>query len=38
MLDPPNLADAVIARALRNAYGIQLATLEFLPIGADRLA
>jgi spectinomycin phosphotransferase len=35
MREPPKLADATITAALRVHYGIAVAALTFLPIGAD---
>jgi spectinomycin phosphotransferase len=35
MLEPPNLADEAIVAALRAHYGISIAALTFLPLGAD---
>ncbi len=35
MLEPPDLADAAIIRALRASFGIPVAELAFLPVGND---
>jgi hypothetical protein len=35
MLDRPPLTDAAIAAALRDGYGIETTTLEFLALGHD---
>ncbi|RUQ81523.1 phosphotransferase enzyme family protein [Legionella septentrionalis] len=35
MLIKPNLADEEIARCLRDAYGLDVKSISFLPIGAD---
>lgn len=38
MLEPPDLADAVIVEAVRAHYGIPVAAATFLPIGNDSSA
>ena len=38
MLDKPDIADQAIIDALRSAYGIAPARLEFLPLGNDQFA
>ncbi|MBZ0289497.1 MAG: aminoglycoside phosphotransferase family protein, partial [Anaerolineae bacterium] len=38
MLEKPNLSDEKIIASLREAYGIEAAALEFLPIGNDATA
>lgn len=35
MLTKPNLKNEEIIACLRNAYGIDVATITFLPLGAD---
>ena len=35
MLTKPDLKDEEIVRCLRDAYGIDVATIAFLPLGAD---
>lgn len=35
MLTPPDLPDAAIVAALRDAYGLDAASVVFLPLGAD---
>jgi spectinomycin phosphotransferase len=38
MLEPPNLPNEAIITSLQASYGIPVATLTFLPIGADSAA
>jgi spectinomycin phosphotransferase len=35
MLQKPNLSDEQISACLRAAFDVQIARLEFLPLGAD---
>ncbi len=36
VLEKPDIEDAAIAACLRDQYGLNVAQLEFLPLGADR--
>lgn len=36
MLEKPDIQDSTIINCLRDAYGLDISTLEFLPLGADR--
>jgi spectinomycin phosphotransferase len=36
MLEKPNIADSIIVACLQNDYGLDINTIEFLPLGADR--
>src|SRR5689334_7148695 len=38
MLEKPNIADSIITAALRDAYRIDAASLEVLPLGSDSYA
>lgn len=35
MLEKPNIADEDIVACLRGAYGLEVARVVFLPLGAD---
>lgn len=35
MLNPPDIKDEVIIECLKNAYGLDVTTISFLPLGAD---
>lgn len=35
MLDRPDLPDVMVHAALHRAYGVRVASLHFLPLGAD---
>ena len=36
MLEKPDIADEQIIACLRDAYGLNIRQIEFLPLGADR--
>jgi spectinomycin phosphotransferase len=38
MKDKPEIADAILIEALKDNYGIQVKSLEFLPLGYDAMA